>query len=307
MQRFSRYISAWRKAIKLYKSKKGKPDLINANIVYPVSIVATYLSMAWRIPYVITEHWSGYFPEYGRYKGFIKKVISHIAVSNAKAVITPSNILGKTMLSLGLKNRYFTIANVVDTKQFKINPSNHNQREHFTFIHISSLFDEQKNISGMLRVFKKFHDAHPLSKLIIIWDEEVKELLQEIKEPFSEEGGVFLQGRQGIPEIAAALQKADAFVLFSHFETQSIVLLEAICCGIPVISTRCRGPEEFVTPHNGLLVDIGREDQLEEAMELMLKNRNTYNATDVRNSVVDMVSEESVAGKLIQLYKDVLK
>ncbi|HTB31030.1 MAG TPA: glycosyltransferase, partial [Bacteroidia bacterium] len=301
-----RYCMAWRKALKIHRKEKGKPDIINSNIVYPVSIIASLLKKAWGVPYVITECWSGYFPEDGRYKGFFKKTVSKIAVANASAVITPSFILAKTMRSLGLKNNYLTIPNVVDVEQFNIKLPAHPADTSFHFIHISSL-TEEKNITGIIRAFKKIHSVHPQTKLTIIWDEEVKELLDKIKEPFSERDGIFLLGKKVGAELAGILQAADAFVLFSYFETQSIVLLEALCCGIPVIASRCRGPEEYITAKNGLLVDVNNEVQLAEAMEKMIKNRAMYNPVEIRNSVSDMVRKENIAGKLIETFKDVLK
>src|SRR6185312_5669407 len=280
--------------------------IIHANVVYPIGRIAMRLKRMWHVPYIISEHWTGYMPEDGRYKGSLRKRISAKAVAQASAITTPSQMLSRTMQSLGLKNTYFTISNVVDTELFSIGAS---MGDFTRFIHVSSLDDEQKNVSGMIRAFKKFHAAHSHSTLTILCDEEVKENLEEIrrKESFSEDVGVYITGRKTGAELASFFQQADAFVLFSNFETQSVVLLEALCCCIPVISSRCGGPEEFITSRNGLLVDRGNEAQLIAAMETMLKNRNAYNAEEVRSSVADMVSKESVAKKFMEVYHYALK
>ena len=51
-----------------------------------------------------------------------------------------------------------------------------------------------------------------------------------------------------------------------NFSTFSIICAEALLCGIPVISTKCGGPESFLNDHTGIMIDIGNKDQLTEAM-----------------------------------------
>lgn len=56
-------------------------------------------------------------------------------------------------------------------------------------------------------------------------------------------------------ELAAVLQQWDLFVIPSHQEGLCIAALEAMACGVPVVSTRCGGPEDFVLPNRtGILV-----------------------------------------------------
>lgn len=107
-------------------------------------------------------------------------------------------------------------------------------------------------------------------------------------------------------ELAKVLHNCDAFVLFSDVETQGVVLLEALCCGLPVISSRCGAPEDFITPQNGLLVDARNEEQLVAAMHTFAKNKNKYNPEEVRNSIFDMVNEKSINREFIQVYQNIL-
>jgi glycosyltransferase involved in cell wall biosynthesis len=311
--KLARYLLLWKKLWGIYSRKKGKPDLINSTIVYPVSIIATLIKFIWNVPYVITEHWSGYFPEDGNYNGFIKKIISKIVVSNAQAVITDSAKLGSMMLSLGLNNRYFTIPNVVDPEVFNIISMNTKSavrnirsESYFHFIHVSSLDDGQKNINGMLRAFRKFHSKHPLAKFTIIWDEEEKEHLEKIKEPFSDETGVFLTGKKEGNELAAFLRESNAFILFSNYESLPVVMLESFCCGVPIIGTRVGDVPEYINKKNGLLIDSKNEDQLLEAMENMFKNSENYNPHEIRDMIVNRVSPSAVSKQFTDVYKIVL-
>ena len=236
-----RYLRMWKKAWALYEMKKGKPDLINANIVYPASIIATLIKALKGIPYVITEHWSGYYPEDGSYKGFTKKIISKIAVANAGAVITDSFKLSRTMPLLGLlprgsvgNNKYFTIPNVVDSQIFICKPeSTYKPGDYFNFIHISSL-DEVKNASGIIRTFKKFHAIHPLSKLTIVWKmrNHRRNYWKKIKrkqKPFRKRKGCFFEREKSRCRVGCIRQKPMLFCTFQQFrKTCPCVMLHPV-------------------------------------------------------------------------------
>ena len=68
----------------------------------------------------------------------------------------------------------------------------------------------------------------------------------------------------------------DCFVQPSHLESFSIVVLEALACGKPVIATRCGGPEFMITPENGLLVAKQDPSGLARAMRGMVSGAQAY-------------------------------
>jgi glycosyltransferase involved in cell wall biosynthesis len=300
-----RYFSLWKKALLLYKTKHGKPDLVNSNIVYPVSIIATGLKFFWKVPYIITEHWTGYFPEDGRYNGFAKKIIAKIAVAHAEAVVTVSHKLSSRMNELGLKNNYFVIPNVVDPEVFKLKAEA--KEDSFNFTHISSLDNAQKNITGIIRAFKKFQIAYPLSILTIIGDIDTREFREETKNLLNDARGInLLRSKEGT-ELAKFLQKADAFLLFSNYENLPVVMLESFMCGIPVIATRVGDIPEYINTKNGMLVDSNNEEQLLQAMKEIYSHRANYNPIEIRNMVLNKVSPIAISRQFTDIYRRVLK
>jgi glycosyltransferase involved in cell wall biosynthesis len=67
---------------------------------------------------------------------------------------------------------------------------------------------------------------------------------------------------------------ADAFVLSSNHEGLPNVLIEAMVCGTPVVSTRCPyGPEELIEDGvNGRLTPVGNAQALADALEMLASN-----------------------------------
>jgi glycosyltransferase involved in cell wall biosynthesis len=304
--RLSRFLLTWKKAIKLYEKKKGRPDLIHSNIVIPASGAAKKLKKKWNVPYIISEHWSGYFPQDGRYKGALIQRLTKTVVENASAIITVSEALKKAMQNAGLANNYYVISNIVDTDTFNT-PETPVGKGDFTFIHVSSLVEMEKNVTGIIRAFSSVHKDFPGTKLSIVGDGDNKKTLEKLTESLGISGAVNFTGVKPKEELAGLLQQSGAFVLFSNFETQNAALLEALCCGIPGIATTVGGAPEYITPVNGLLVEPKNEKQLEDAMITIIKNRDSYNPLSIRSSVVEIVNEKNVAQKILDVYNSVLK
>ena len=76
-----------------------------------------------------------------------------------------------------------------------------------------------------------------------------------------------------VRDVHAAIADAEMFVLSSDYEGLSNSLLECMMMGIPCISTRCEGSSDVIrSGENGILVDIGSEKQMAEAMSLLAED-----------------------------------
>jgi len=304
-RKYKEYSRAWEKAINLYKQRQGIPDIISCNVVMPVALIALRLKKKWNVPFTITEHWTGYFPEDGRYKGLFMKSLAGRAVKNASAVITVSNALKTKMQQLGLANTYHVISNVVDIKMFDVAANKLSDRP-FRFIHVSSLDEEQKNVSGIIRAFGESHKMYPTARLTIVGSGEEKRALEKLTEILDLKNQVEFAGQKTGIELAGLFQQADAFVLFSNYENLPCVMLEAMSCGLPVIGTKVGDVPEYINTSNGLLVDSHNEKQLCSAMTEMIQNKGKYDASEIRKAIVGKVNEDAVAEAFLQVYKSVL-
>ena len=83
-------------------NRLSKIDLIHVNVTFPVGFVALYFKLIKKIPYVITEHWTGYLPQDPAHISFIKLYVTKQIVKNASFLLPVSESLGNAMKVLGL-------------------------------------------------------------------------------------------------------------------------------------------------------------------------------------------------------------
>src|SRR5690606_9435676 len=89
-------------------------------------------------------------------------------------------------------------------------------------------------------------------------------------------------GKLSRGEVRMALSNCNAFVLPSRFETFGVVLVEALAMGVPVIATRCGGPEDIVTENTGVLVPVDDRQALAEALESVLLSPDKWDRDTIR-------------------------
>ena len=128
---------------------------------------------------------------------------------------------------------------------------------------------EQKDFSTLIRAFDILRGKIP-SRLIILGDGEERPALEELIRSSGLQDIVDLSGFELNPY--AFMKRASVFVLSSKWEGLPGVLLQALACGCPVVSTDClSGPSEILKDGQyGYLVPVGDVDAVAAAMEAIL-------------------------------------
>jgi glycosyltransferase involved in cell wall biosynthesis len=112
--------------------------------------------------------------------------------------------------------------------------------------------------------------------------------------------------RQDVSEI---LQSHDLYILSSTHEGFSISAIEAMATGLPVIATRCGGPEEIVVEGvTGMLVPPSDSKALAEAIQFITAHVETANAMGIagRQRVEKEFSITKMQSCYAQLYRSLL-
>ncbi len=289
----------FKKIFKQYVKENGFPNIVHLHN-FNDGELAIWIKEKYGISYVVTEHFTGFARDavtaknLYRAKKVYKESAYNIAVSNEFVQLLEEKV----------NNKFNYIANIVNVNFFDIKTDA--KREGFEFINIAYL-DKKKNQAMLLKAFYNAFKNNPQIRLTIVGDgPEYNNLNRLIKELNLEEQ-VFLYGRASREEVKRLLQSSDAFVLSSQYETFGVVVIEALACGLPVVATKCGGPESIITNERiGLLSDID-EHSLSKNMIQMMENRASYNANYIRDYVKDNFSEEAVVLKLKDVYEKVLK
>lgn len=142
-------------------------------------------------------------------------------------------------------------------------------------ISVARLFP-QKNQEMMIRAFAKFADKYPDWQLVIYGEGPRRQSLQLLIDNLQLTNRVLLPGRT--EHVIDELQKSKIFCLSSDYEGMSNSMIEAICVGLPIVSTKVSGTDELIKDGvNGLLVDIGDEKGMTDALIKLIQNEELMN------------------------------
>jgi glycosyltransferase involved in cell wall biosynthesis len=116
--------------------------------------------------------------------------------------------------------------------------------------------------------------------------------------------------RPSAGELAAYYRAATCFVLSSDEEGFGIVVIEAMASGIPVVATRCGGPDGIITDGvDGLLVACGDAAGLAERVRDVTEDmgRNLQIGMLARRTVTESYAREAASEKYLDTYRRLLR
>lgn len=289
----------------IIKAQFGLPLLVHSYIVIRGGLGGLLLSKKWRIPFILSENWTIYYPDDPGYllkRNLIFRWTVKAVFKNLNKFLPVTDNLKQHVFSVLNPVPFSVIPNVVNTKLFQFKEKL-SEDKIFRFVHVSTM-TYQKNPEGLLRAFKKFSEIHPSSVLLMVGP-YTKDLNEYAKEIGLNETTVHFTGLISYTQVAEILMLSNALVLFSRYENLPCVILEALCCGLPVISTDVGGITEVVDVHNGILIQNENEEQLKEAFIKMYNSFKDYNPKKISDLASNLFSYESVGGLISSVYEEI--
>ena len=282
-----------------------RPDIIHAH-VYSAGVTAVILGRLYRIPVVITEHWSGFVLDQLTWE---RRLAARFAMNRAKVVLPVSEHLKRRIEAYGIDNDFRIVPNVVNTELFYPSPNEDKEDGKKRLLLVANLFP-QKGITYLLQALKLVRGKRSDFSLDII-GQGIKgartEDYEEITRGLGLEDVVNFRGARPREEVAEFMRNCHFFAQPSLYETFGVVYIEAMACGKPVIASDIPGPDEFITENVGILVPPKDVKALAEALEFMLDHYTDYSAEKIANYARERFSYEAVGKRLDEIYREVVK
>lgn len=298
----------FKKAYKLLANKlsdkKVNIKAIQVNVAFPAAIALSVFKEYKHLPYTVLEHWTGYLPTDGSYKGFLLKYYTQRLIAGASKIFYVSTAQKNTMLQHGLKGNYEFIYNVTDTSVFKISETAKPLKP--MLLHVSALDNDQKNINGIVNVIQKLQKNNFDFDFTFIGGSQSLVKHFEDRSKAMHLKNVVFTGVKSASEIATYMQQSSALVLFSNYENMPVVVLESLACGLPVISTKVGELELMIQPGFGQLIDIGDEKELENVLTALLEGELQFNSRAMSDYVLSHAAYRVVGEQLYRYYSSLL-
>lgn len=274
-----------------------KPDLIHSHLLFPGGFLATVLKQKIKVPNIITEH--SRIKTYFRSR--IHKILVRDTLRKANTIVAVSNSL-KAEINSYYPRQVRVIHNIVDVSKFKLNEPGKTGILNIGFL--GGLGNNNKGLDILLKSV-----CLPETKnffLHIGGNGKLKDDYIRMATDLGISSRCKFYGEIPHNEIPLFYSRLDLFVLPSRYETFGIVLIEAMACGIPVIATRCGGPEEIVSETTGLLIPKENAEELSRAIREISENLHSYQREIIRNYAEEYFGQKVFLKQINNLYIETL-
>lgn len=267
----------------------GRPDAVHVHACR-IGVEAVWLCRKHRLPLVYTEHYSGLMAPP---RGILREELVR-TLAGADVAVAVSRALQERMREFRADVAY--IPNLVDTDMFRPAPVPH---EGFIVGTLCNLIP-RKRVDDLLRAFAKAGLKNAC--LRVGGDGPEKERLLHLSAALHIEGQVNFCGAVARADAPAFFNTCDCIVSASKAETFGMTLIEALACGVPVLSTRSGGPESIVVSgQNGRLVPVGDTDALADGLRKLANEH--YVPAALRADCIARFGERAVVRQLETAYQ----
>jgi glycosyltransferase involved in cell wall biosynthesis len=297
------WIRAGEVAFAAYAARYGRPDVLHAHNALYGGMLAARLSRKFKIPLVLTEHSS--FLARGTVSTRLRRRAA-ACYRAAKALLVVSPSLGAQLeQTVGSAARSWKwVPNVIDPDWLAQPLQRSAPGVGFRILAIGNLIS-LKDHATVLRAFAMLH-RQQTGQLVIAGDGPEEDRLRELARDLGIAGETIFTGRLSRNQLLAEFDRASCLVLPSRFETFGVVLIEALARGVPLVATRCGGPECIVNFANGRLVPAGDVSALRDAIDAVLENLMDFEPEILRSNAIRDFGPKRLTDALHNIYREVL-
>jgi len=289
--------------------KQTRYDVVQAFFTVPCGLVAWKLRREFSVPYIVSLRGSD-VPGYSDRFRFLYPLLIPLARliwRKALVVIANSQGLKELALQTDSQQKINIIPNGVDIKHFC--PRKQDVVQTSNTIHLTlgaSRVTDRKGINYLIEAIDLLKNEYTFS-LKVIGEGNAKERLEQMVEERGLQSQITFVGRIPREETLRYYQEADIFVLPSLNEGMSNAMLEALACGLPLITTKTGGAEELVREGvNGLLVEQRSTQDLARALRVLAQDATLRARMGIASrALAETMSWHNVALQYVEAYRKV--
>jgi len=276
-----------------YIDENGRPDLVHAHCCLNAGVLALAINRKFGIPFVVTEHSTGFAQ--GRLRWWERDLVRRVT-KRASRCIAVSPHLGRLLEKQYLASSWQYLPNVLGEVFLTAAPSatTADADRPFVFLCVARM-SPQKGFDLLLEAFAAAFRGNAKVRLRLVGDGPSLPSLVQLSAGLGIAAQVDFVGALSADGVRAEMEGADAFVLASRFETFGVVVIEALACGLPVVSTASGGPDHLIDATNGLLVPQSDHRALREALLQMCHRASQYDRAAIRAAVIRQYGPDAFA------------
>lgn len=246
--------------------KKLKPDLV-LSFLTPYNMLVLLATMGLKQKVVVAERTD---PKRLLSGGRLMLKVRDWLYGYAKGILTQTEY-AKSCYSGRLNSKTSVIYNPVTMSEDYVGAALRCKKEKVMVT--AGRLEQVKDHQMMIEAFSLFHQTHPDYRLVIYGDGPLREQLQEQIGSYNLDDFVELPGNSNL--LWDKMKVAEGFLLSSQYEGMSNAMIEAMCLGLPVISTKVAGATDLINDSkNGYLVEVGDAQAMSSKMSLLVDNED---------------------------------
>ncbi len=229
-------------------------------------------------------------------KNYERKKEVFTSIQDNLTIVTPSNWLKEKVKESYLKDcNVVTIHNGIDLNSFFYNKDSdfkkkYNLEDKFVVLAVASIWDNSKGLDHLIKLASEL----PKNMKLVVVGSNKKEIPNAINIPRT----------SSISELRDIYSSSDVFINLTRNDTFPTVNIEAMACGLPVITYKTGGSPEILTSKTGIVIEKNDLDSMKASL-MVLSNYNTFKKEDcIKNA--SKYSLENMYKEYLELYRKVM-
>jgi len=287
---------------KSLRRRIGKIDLIHLHVVLPLGGFGVALSKRLNIPLILQEH-SGPFEMHCQSEDQIKGV--KLVLNSCIKVLPVSKALMLRMKKYCSQHVLFEIVpNLVHTDIFKPckGARSVSNTDHVKIITVCST-QKIKRHDLMFGTIKELVNRGVDVHFTMCGVDETDATIVDLIEKMGLRQRISLKGRVSKEILYSEFCQHDIYLCTSDFETFGLAPAEAIACGLPVVSSDCKGVDEFLRNEYGVIVAKQDPFLFADAVVQLMKN-NVIDHNDSWKFIDGRYGKDSFVKHFVKIYND---